>query len=295
MYRERIAQVYNLLSPSYRRIADFLLDHYREAAFMTAAELGEAVDVDTTTVVRCAQRLGYRGYPDLIHDVQAQVKAELQSSYEPLKGDNSPSATWQRSLLRDVENIQQALGLSTDVLEDLIKTLKSARRIVVLGAGYGAYIGEAFATILRDLGLRADYVSSEAMSQAFVLGQLGAEDVVVGIGASVYAGEVAAVLQLAKDRGAKTAGVFGSYASPIARVASLKVFAPSVSGGPYASLTAITAVLVALAQILALGDTESLSNLLSEFQRNYQNIAMQHDREIPDLRDMSDGESGGIG
>ncbi len=289
MYRERIAQVYNLLSPSYRRIADFLLNNYREAAFMTAAELGEAVDVDTTTVVRCAQRLGYNGYPDLIRDVQAQVKAELQSSYEPLEGDTSPSATWQRSLLRDIENLQQTLGLPAETLEAIIEALKSARRILVMGAGYGAFVAEAFAVALRDLGMWVDYVPAEVMSQAFALGQTGEEDLVIGVAASPYAGEVAVALELAKDRGAKTLGVFGSYASPIARVADLKVFASSNSGGPFTSMTAITAVLTALLQILALSNTEAFEKLLSEFQRNYQMIISQRDREVPDLQTGTEG------
>ncbi|HEY64616.1 MAG TPA: MurR/RpiR family transcriptional regulator [Caldilineae bacterium] len=292
MYRERIAQVYNLLSPSYRRIADFLLNNYREAAFMTAAELGEAVDVDTTTVVRCAQRLGYNGYPDLIRDVQAQVKAELQSSYEPLEGDTSPEATWQRSLLRDGENLQQALGISQETLTAAVEALQSARHILIMGAGYGRYAAEAFATALRDLGKWVDYIPSDAMSQAFALGHVGEEDLVIGVAVSSYAGEVPTALQLAKDRGAKTMGVFGSYANPIARVADLKLFASSASGGPYASMTAIVAVLTALLQILALSDAENFEKLTSEVQRNYQNILSQRDREVSDLGLGTEGTNG---
>ncbi len=296
MYRERIAQVYNQLSPSYRRIADFLLNNYREAAFMTAAELGDAVDVDTTTVVRCAQRLGYNGYPDLIRDVQAQVKAELQRSYEPLEGDTSPEATWQRSLLRDSENLQQVLGLPTEVLEALIDTLKSARHVLVLGAGYGGYLGEAFAAALRHLGMWVDYVPAEVMSQAFALGHLERGDAAIGVAASPYAGEVAVALQLAKDRGVKTVGIFGSYSSPIARVAELKIFAPAASGGPYASLTAIAAVLTAILQVLALSDPEAFNKFQTEFQRNYQNLFSHRDREAPDFRAMAtESEAAKIG
>ncbi len=299
MYRERIAQVYNQLSPSYRRIADFLLNNYREAAFMTAAELGQAVDVDTTTVVRCAQRLGYNGYPELIRDVQMQVKGELQSVYAPLEGDISPTATWQRSLLRDIENLQQVLGLSGETVGALADTLKSARRILVLGAGYSGYLGEAFAAALRHLSIAADYVPAEVMSQAFALVQAGQGDVAIGISTSPYAGEVSVALQLAKERGAKTVGIFGSYASPIARVAELKVFAPAASAGPYASMTAIAAVLTAILQIVSLSNPDSFARLMTEFQRNYQNIVSHREREAPDFRAMlsslTDLESSKIG
>jgi DNA-binding MurR/RpiR family transcriptional regulator len=299
MYRERIAQVYNQLSPSYRRIADFLLNNYREAAFMTAAELGQAVDVDTTTVVRCAQRLGYNGYPDLIRDVQMQVKGELQSTYAPLEGDTSPTATWQRSVLRDIENLQQVLGLSSETIKALIEALKSARHILILGTGYSGYLGEAFATALRHLGLAADYVPAEVMSQAFALVQAGQGDVTIGISTSPYAGEIAVALQLAKERGAKTVGIFGSYASSIARVADLRIFAPAASAGPYASMTAIAAVLTAILQIIAFSNADSFNQLISEFQRNYQSLVSHRERETPDFRglllSLSDLESGKIG
>ena len=70
MFREQIRKHYDHLSRSYRRVADFILSDYRTAAFMTAAALADAVDVDTTTVVRFAQRLGYPGFPELIEDIQ---------------------------------------------------------------------------------------------------------------------------------------------------------------------------------------------------------------------------------
>ena len=77
MYRDRIRTIYEHLSPGYRRIADFLLTHYQDAAFMTAAEVARQATVDTALVVRFAQRLGYPGYPELIGDIQEDVKRDL--------------------------------------------------------------------------------------------------------------------------------------------------------------------------------------------------------------------------
>ncbi len=53
--------------PSYskgqRRIAQYIMDEYDKAAFMTAAKLGERVGVSESTVVRFAVSLGFDGYP----------------------------------------------------------------------------------------------------------------------------------------------------------------------------------------------------------------------------------------
>ena len=50
-------------SKGQRRIADFITHHYDEAAFMTAAKLGDEVGVSESTVVRFATELGFAGYP----------------------------------------------------------------------------------------------------------------------------------------------------------------------------------------------------------------------------------------
>src|SRR3990172_2838399 len=80
MFREKVSKTYSTLSPSYRRIADFLLDHHNEAAFMTATQLARRVEVNTATVVRFAQRLGYDGYPELLQDVRSIVRSRLATS-----------------------------------------------------------------------------------------------------------------------------------------------------------------------------------------------------------------------
>jgi DNA-binding MurR/RpiR family transcriptional regulator len=262
---------------------------------MTAAELGEAVDVDTTTVVRCAQRLTFSGYPELIRDVQIQVKSELKVTTvpladdlkvttAPLEGDTSPSALWQRSLQRDGENLQQAWALPPETIDAVVAAVQSARRVIVFSAGYGSHAAQAFVAALRHMGTWADYISTEMTDQAFGLIQVERGDVAIGVVSSSDSSEVAAALQVAKERGARTIGIFGSYASPVARIAEIKVFAPSASIGPYASLTAITSVLMAILQILALGQGDAFSTLVGDLQRNYQSLIARRERESPDFR-----------
>jgi hypothetical protein len=62
-------------------------------------------------------------------------------------------------------------------------------------------------------------------------------------------------------------------------------------------MTATAAVLVAILQILALGDQPSFTGLLSEAQRNYQGIVSHRDREASDLRSrpLAGAESDKIG
>jgi DNA-binding MurR/RpiR family transcriptional regulator len=134
MFREQIRKHYEYLSRSYRMVADFILNDYRAAAFMTAAGLAEAVNVDTTTVVRFAQRLGYPGYPELIEDIQQQVKSELTQSYLAAPQDNSLQASIQRQVVEDRNSLEKALAHNTlATLETILDLLRAAPRVIVVG------------------------------------------------------------------------------------------------------------------------------------------------------------------
>ena len=49
-----LKQRYNQFSKSQRRIADYILEHYSKAAYLTAARLGQQAQVSESTVVRFA-------------------------------------------------------------------------------------------------------------------------------------------------------------------------------------------------------------------------------------------------
>ena len=58
------------MSKGHRAIANYIIEHYDTAAFITASRLGETVGVSESTVVRFACALGYDGYPELQKKLQ---------------------------------------------------------------------------------------------------------------------------------------------------------------------------------------------------------------------------------
>jgi DNA-binding MurR/RpiR family transcriptional regulator len=66
-------------SKSQRLIAQYIMDCYDKAAFMTANRLGKTVGVSESTVVRFAAELGFDGYPDMQKAMQEMVVNRLTS------------------------------------------------------------------------------------------------------------------------------------------------------------------------------------------------------------------------
>lgn len=50
----RINKAYSGMSKRHKQIASYILEHYDQAAFMTAAKMGEALSISESTAVRFA-------------------------------------------------------------------------------------------------------------------------------------------------------------------------------------------------------------------------------------------------
>src|SRR4030066_1723282 len=76
-YKERLRLDRPNMSKSFARLADFLLDSYIKASFMTASELAHSLNLDAATVVRFSQHLGYKGYPELLREIRDKVRQNI--------------------------------------------------------------------------------------------------------------------------------------------------------------------------------------------------------------------------
>lgn len=252
MYKESIRAIYEHLSPGYRRIADFLLNSYQDAAFMTAAEVAAASQVDTALVVRFAQRLGYPGYPELITDVQEDVKRDLRAVYEPPAGDDSPAQVIRRNLLQDRNTLEYLLlHLDDDVLQQVVERLDRARKVFVVGEGEESFLAEAFAMRLLALGFSAHALHGGLAEQAALAAVIEPADVFVGIGMTALTADVAALFKTLRAAKVTTIGIVGALTYPSAGAAELVLHAPVGSGDLMPSWVAAAAVLHSLSQALA--------------------------------------------
>ena len=60
-------------SKGQKLIANYIMNSYDKAAFMTASKLGKTVHVSESTVVRFAVELGYDGYPSMQKALQEMI------------------------------------------------------------------------------------------------------------------------------------------------------------------------------------------------------------------------------
>lgn len=279
MYREKIRDQYEHLSRSYRKVADFIMSNYYEVSFMTAAQLAQAVGVDTTTVVRFSQRLGYSGYPKLLGDIREQVKDEIYSAYESREltpGD--PAATFTSRLEQEQQNFAQTLIQNPPAhVRAVAALLIGAERVLLIAEGYADAIAEMTAQQLRHRGIAAEAVEQDLVKRAASLTGLGPGTVVIGISATQYGDDVARGLAYAREHGCGTLGVVGSLASPVNRLSDLVLYAPTDVPGPLPSIVALAGVMSALVQIITQDSSLSSAAYVEEFNATYQFLIERED------------------
>ena len=123
-YEDRIRRARPEMSKSFAKLADFLLDSYIEAAFLTASELAHTLNLDAATVVRFSQFLGYSGFPELQHEIRERVKGDLLIRPRQAEEENSTPGI----VVEAMEELAHALDqtriiLDTDSLEKLVERM----------------------------------------------------------------------------------------------------------------------------------------------------------------------------
>ena len=271
MYRERIRELYDNLSRSYRKVADYVLSHYYEVAFMTAAQLAHAVSVDTTTVVRFSQRLGYNGYPDLLGDIRQQVKAEIYAHYTPQElTPNDPASTFNQRIEQEQQNLYQTRTHTPPAqVQRVARLLRQADHIALVAEGYGTTAALMTAQQLRHRGLSAEAVEEDLVKRTATLMKLDDKSLLIGISATQYGEEVARAMEYARRQGCATLGIVGSMQSPVNRMSDEVLYAPTGASGPLPSIIALVAVLGALVEIAAADSTQAAHTYLEEFNGTY--------------------------
>src|SRR5699024_9948589 len=135
---------FNKLSKGQKLIAEYIIENYDKAAFMTASKLGETVGVSESTVVRFANTLGYKGYRELQNELQELVKNKLTTvqrisltdSYLDTK-DNS----MKKVLKKDMDNIRSTIDeLDYENFDIAIENILKAKTVYVLGLRSSAFL-----------------------------------------------------------------------------------------------------------------------------------------------------------
>ena len=242
------------LSKGQKLIANYILDHYEKAVFLTAAKLGNIVGVSESTVVRFANELGYDGYPRFQDALEELVKSKLTAMQRlEVTTDRIDTNHVLKSVLQmDEEKIRSTREQMDEAsFNQAIEKIMGAKTIYVMGvrscAGLASFLGFYLNIIFDNIKV----VNTNSISEMFeAIHRIGEEDVIIGISFPRYSKRVMKCLEFAQSRKASVIAITDSYISPIANYADYALIGSSEMVSFVDSLVAplsiINAIIVAI-------------------------------------------------
>jgi RpiR family carbohydrate utilization transcriptional regulator len=203
------------LQASDARVAKVILEEPDAVIYRSVSEVAVAAETSAATVVRCAQKLGFRGFHDLKLAL-ARERATFQAVQPQAQGEvDERLAVLAQVTATGAQAVRDAAALvDPAAFEATVSALADARRVLFAGVGTSAPLTQDAAYRFSAIGLRADAYADAHIQHFQALG-LQAGDVCVAISHTGSTRETIEVADAARSGGAVTVAITSFANSPL--------------------------------------------------------------------------------
>lgn len=279
-----INEQYMKMSKSHKVIAAYITNHYDQAVFMTAAKLGETVNVSESTVVRFASGLGFEGYPEFQKALEEWVKDKLNSVQKigAKYGKSTQSEILTSVLNADIEKIQDTIhNLDSASFEMAADIILEAETIYVVGIRSCEPLADFFHFYLNMVRGNVVLIRTTSVSEMFEqMIRINEKDAIVGISFPRYSMRTLKAMEFANDRNAKVVAITDSVHSPMNLYSSCNLLARSDMVSIVDSLVAPLSLINALVVALCLKRPDDVKKNLEQLEQTWNSYQVYLNDEI---------------
>ncbi|MET9835001.1 MurR/RpiR family transcriptional regulator [Streptomyces sp. NPDC006385] len=262
------------LSPGQRRIAQYLIEHITEAAFLSITDLAERAGVSQPSVTRFAAAVGFSGYPALREKLQSIALGALAGG--PAAAEENGANELQSAVDAEIENLENLRRdfSDPDQVIDIGRKLSQSTPLTVLGLRISGSLAEYFAYAARrihpDVRLvtRGGSVAYDALLQSREAGGTW----VLAFSMPRHAQETLTAVRVARGAGLRVALVTDLAFGPVADTADVVFATGTGSRLVFDSYAAPGVMAAALLQAMTDADPERTQARLE----GYEHISDQH-------------------
>ncbi|WP_286233960.1 MurR/RpiR family transcriptional regulator [Thalassotalea sediminis] len=216
----------SMLTAIEKRIADHILNNPNEVKNYSSKTLAQAVNVSQSSIIKFAQKLGYKGYPAL-----KLALIELKPSKHNLHGDISLQDNLEKVssklLASKIEMLRNTQFLNDNAqLTDAVSMILNAEKILISGIGASGLVGKDLCFKLQKIGFAAVYEWS-GHNQIACSATLNKNDLVICLSESGKTADVIAVAQQARKQGAAVLAITGVGKSKLRKLSETCLYTVS--------------------------------------------------------------------
>jgi RpiR family transcriptional regulator, carbohydrate utilization regulator len=213
------------LQPSEARVARSILDDPEAVIHRSVTEVAETAGSSPSTVVRCAQKVGFRGFHELKLALAQELAAfDRAGPTRPMQDGDAMSVLADVTAAGARTITEAAAVIDPDELAAAVSLLDGARRILVVGAGTSAPLAQDAGYRFRMIGLPTES-PGDGHVQHLAARTLRAGDVCLAISHSGSTRETCAAVGSAVHAGASTIALTSFLNSPLTDLADVRLVA----------------------------------------------------------------------
>lgn len=264
---EKIKSKYDSLPKNHRRIADFFINNFDRIPFLNVQELSESTGASVASIVRFAQRSGYKGFSELREAIASSLQKGLHNSeiFPLLQKRKAEDDLLTEVANLDIKNINDTLNLiERKSFNYVINRICSAERVMTGGLGISYLLAEILAYQLTQVGIDSSPLKhTHTLFHEQVL-FLNSEDLLVLFSFPPYSKETVDLARFAEERKIDVIAITNKPASPITFYTKANLIVESRNMLFTNSFAAISVLLNAIATSCAVKDKVRAKKILKE-------------------------------
>jgi len=198
------------LQPGEAKVAQVILGSPKVVIYSSVSEIAEQAQTSTATVVRCAQRLGFKGFHALKIALAQQLAAEPQSGETA-----TPEGVLAEVCAAGARCVRDAGALvPVAAFNSVVGRIAAARRLLIAGIGTSAPLCQDAAYRFSAVGVLAE-ARSDVHEQAVVARLLDERDVCLVVSHTGATRETVEIAEGARTTGATIVAITSFERSPL--------------------------------------------------------------------------------
>ncbi|CAM3915936.1 MurR/RpiR family transcriptional regulator [Cytobacillus oceanisediminis] len=266
---KRIVENQLTMSKSHKKVANYLIENQKTAAFLTVSKLAKNVGVGEATIIRFATSLGFDGYSDMQKFLQQAMQQKFTSAEEfsNTTGANEDPKNIAREILSDdIHNMKTTLSqLNLDVFNEAVSEMIKAKRIYIISYRSAASIG-SFLEFYLNLVLQNTEMIRQSDGATEHLLDISDQDMVITISFPRYTKRTIETLKYVKQKGAKTLVITDHLMSPLVPYGDITLFAETEINSFIDSFSAPLSIINALITAITRSEHQKVENRLKELE-----------------------------
>lgn len=259
---------YNSIPKKQKKLADYFLENLDAVPFLNIYEISEATQFSVASIVRFAQRLGFKGYSEFRAELMKSLQKNLKKleMFQAIKIDELKEHTLVAIANQDIKNINETLQLiNKETFDTVIDLILKSERVFTMGLGISYLLSQILSYQLNQVGIDSSFLRSDSSSFFDQILFITDRDLLIAFSFPPYSVETIEAAKFAKERKIKLVAITNKSSAPITFHSNYSLIVKSENMLFTNSFSAISVLINAIATECAKRDKKRAEKILNEF------------------------------